>query len=216
METMKPILFSTPMVRAILAGNKTQTRRVIKPQPVLDGDRLIYDRRIKGRKVYVEVPDKFVEVAPTFAPYQVGDTLWVRETWREKISTVCDVCAIRNPTRACKSKCAEYLYRADTDCKLQLKWKPSIYMPLAAARIFLRVTGVRVERLCSITEADAEKEGCPKTFNPANGKLVARAREEFQDVWNKINGKRGYGWMTNPLVFVYQFEVMEVKKWLNK
>ena len=198
---LKPILFSAPMIRAILAGNKTQTRRVAELKYGEIPDICFMDGR-KHEFVRDEIYNdgtwcchKCAICSGLKARYDVGDTLWVRETWARGIG--------------------KYLYRADVECEHDYRvatWKPSIHMPLSAARIFLRVTGVRVERLCSITEADAEKEGCPKTFNPANGKLVARAREEFQDVWNKINAKRGFGWMTNPWVWVYSFNIERIIK----
>jgi hypothetical protein len=199
------------MVRAILAGNKTQTRRVIKPQPVLDGDRLIYDRRIKGRKVYVETPDKFVKIAPVFAPYQVGDTLWVREAWARGIG--------------------KYLYRADVerehdDCVAT--WKPSIFMPREAARIFLHITGVQAERVQYISEADAISEGVESAvllgdlkyrdyygydgkgggMNISGYHCIA-AIASFRSLWDSINRKRGFGWEVNPFVFCYDFERLE-------
>jgi hypothetical protein len=199
---LKPILFSTPMVRAILAGNKTMTRRVIP------GDNEFGVERDQLSPTGFATSHGY----PVKPRYSVGDTLWVRETWREKISTVCDVCAIRNPTLACKSKCAEYLYRADTDCTLRLKWKPSIHMPRKAARIFLRVTGVRAERVQDISEEDADAEGYGDDFCIHCGSCAGgdcyNPREWFQELWQDINGKRGFGWGVNPLVFCYNFNVV--------
>jgi hypothetical protein len=188
---MKPILFSTPMVRAILDGRKTQTRRIVKPQPssgirksvfVKSGLEDGHGREIKPR-------------------YQPSDILWVRETWQDMSNNEGD-----------------YVYLADGDKGLtewsittkQLRWKPSIHMPREAARIFLRVTNVRVERVQDITIKDIRSEGTTlsKTEEPEVSN-EAYLWFEFQNLWNSTVKKSDldtYGWNANPWVWVYEFE----------
>lgn len=145
---MKPILFNTDMVRAILEGRKTVTRRVVKPR-YKDGDagfwvqKKVATGEITGIEIYDE--EEFGTERYVKPPYHAGDILYVRETWIESSFG--------------------YVYRA-SDCSTiedwageEIKWKPSIFMPKEAARIFLRVTDVRVERLQDITPKQAGNEG---------------------------------------------------------
>lgn len=174
----RPILFSAPMVRALLAGRKTQTRRVVRPQP--------------NRAACIEpcdrYPGEFVPwrdgeaqhsiVCPYGAP---GDMLWVRETWSRHADGV--------------------TYRADFDetsfaATGGIAWRPSIHMPRALARITLRITEVRVERLQQISEADARAEGRSLTPGDPAG--------FFPETWNDIHGCGA--WDANPWVWVVAFE----------
>ena len=180
---MNPILFSTIMVQAILEGRKTQTRRVCKPLCVEQTgkdfeSRVDYDRLENVLKAgYVPA-------------YTVGDILWVRETWQ-------DICACP----------LQYAYRADGESvELSGLWKPSIFMPKVAARIFLKVIDVRVERLQSITYGDCCAEGVFNNEDMINASYGQEATEKWRNLWNSINEKRGYGWDTNPFVWVYEFE----------
>lgn len=135
----RPILFSAPMVRALLDGRKTQTRRVVKPQPTATREEAI---RTYGKGGTFILEAGFFGVR---CPYgQLGDRLWVRETW--------GACA------------GSPVYRADDNatCPDGGRWKPSIHMPRWASRITLEVTGVRVERLQDISEEDAIAEGVPE------------------------------------------------------
>lgn len=195
-----PILFSAPMVLAILDGRKTMTRRVIKPQP---NSR---HRRIDFEQGYLKESSRLsgcwsVE-RKTKAPYQPGDRLWVRETWYKNYP----------------HKYGKYFYRADgeeIDMPIiygetvkygkadGLKWKPSIHMPKDAARIWLEVTSVRVERLSEITEEDAIAEGIRIGIG---GMPYFSCREAFAALWNSLNAKRGYSWDTNPWVWVIEFK----------
>lgn len=190
MPTEKPILFSGEMVRAILDGRKTQTRRVIKPQPRFDRMGLTdasFVNTYDETWAYPNVcPEKYYK-----CPYgKPGDLLWVRETWRESES---------HTWAGCQNLDAIH-YKADHDepdadgC-----WRPSIHMPRWASRITLEVTNVRVERLQDILVEDSLKEGMD--HNPMNC-----PRMEFAQLWNSINEKRGYGWETNPWVWVVEFE----------
>ena len=176
----RPIIFSTPMVEAILAGQKTQTRRVMRPQPV-------WREASDGRS------------DTSFGPYQVGDTLWVRETFANMALPGYDPI---------------WTYKAgapSTDVEGWMppgvKWRPSIHMPRAAARLFLRVTRVRVERLQEMGPKDAIAEGvfsAPDRYHVdgVNPYPVA----SFSELWDSLNAKRGYGWSVNPWVYVIEFE----------
>lgn len=200
----KPILFNTLMVQAILDGRKTQTRRVVKPK-YSDSVFEIF----KGVLCETEPPTppiklengmtqhkvrRFVECEPR---YQPGDILWVRESF-------------------CPNYFDDYspAYKADYDkTKIgdvvpEAKWKPSIHMPRAAARIFLRVTDVRAERVQDISGRDALSEGVDNgKSNPAMGvRWDNMQRMAFADLWDSLNTKRGYGWDVNPWIWVYEFE----------
>lgn len=204
---MKPILFSTEMVKAILDGRKTQTRRIVKPQPTPSMDwvgRLIDTTCRENRKNVGKLhwSDKKEHIfAKDYC--QVGDILWVRETWQfmpdgDKKFRVCY--AADGEFKDCKrpENWNPYLYNYE-------RWRPSIHMPFEAARIFLKVTDVRVEKLNCITEEDAIKEGVIS----GQGQKRWTARSAFMDLWDSINFKRGYGWDSNPWVWVISFERTE-------
>ena len=176
----KPILFNTEMVRAILDGRKTQTRRLCKGQPQ-DG---------------VTSP-----TALGYEPlYKPGDILWVRETW--------------NGGRLFGQKGYGYVYAADYKGQSALGWRPSIHMPRAAARLFLRVTNVRCERLQDITNEDAVCEGIPKCDgHDRDGCDCAIAK--FAELWDSTIKKADlprYSWDANPWVWVIEFERMEERR----
>jgi hypothetical protein len=228
------IIFSGPMVRAILAGRKTQTRRVIKPQP-----------QSEINPVWIEDAEAW-QWASTASrqqcPYgQIGDELWVRETWAQ------------GPPLNDGSPSCRIAYRADGRCvgigsdgvgrslfvqhgwiqgvadtslcgtfvglgRYGGKWRPSIYMPRWASRLTLRLTAVRVERLQDISEDDAIAEGvevsagnikAAELFAETRPDLlrIAPAQQAFCELWDSINSKRGYAWDTNPWVWVLTFEV---------
>lgn len=207
MRDEHPILFSTSMVQAILAGNKTMTRRVIKPQTRYAHP---YIENLKdGEVTFIHG----VSCELFRCPYgQLGDRLWVRETWWKGDLIDTNGCMLEKNT---------YLFKADSpnipgfpDCNY--KWKPSIHMPRAASRILLEVVSVRVERVQEISEEDAVKEGCKAGyFHEGDGKFEDASEyewtafEEFHDLWDSINAKRGYGWKVNPWVWVVEFKVLE-------
>lgn len=203
----RPILFSGPMVRALLAGTKTQTRRVVKPQPAPDQQ----PRTVIGSSGFVYVMDNapllsYPEVRRVRwdCPYgQPGDRLWVRETWHDASSAL--------------HSCA--LYRADGGEIYGGKWAPSIHMPRWASRITLEITGVRVERLQDISEADARSEGCTQNHNgyfwggphqTGGMKQMATALQAYQDLWESINGPGS--WDANPWVWVLEFRRINSKE----
>lgn len=193
---MKPIIFSTPMVQAILDGKKTQTRRVVK----INGWPITSPKESLELTKEGLIYHSFCSMSGYYKPLcQPGDILWVRETWG-------------------KDENGDYVYRTnygttedDSFPPSMFKWRPSIFMPKEAARIFLRVTNIRVERLQEITEEDAWREGV-EPIRSALGQIYVQDdysigyRLAFEELWNEINAKRGYGWDTNPWVWVVAFE----------
>lgn len=184
--TERPILFSGAMVRAILAGRKTQTRRVLALRP----DEGVYGIGMSPIRAFVSTSAQPTGYRQIRCPYaaEIGDRLWVRETWSpwadEKTrSYLQDRGTGPNGERGDPRADLPALYRADYAPDLSSldaggceKWRPSIHMPRAMARLFLEVTSVRVERLQSITEEGARAEGFPLP-NPQPGRLVVT------DVW---------------------------------
>ena len=225
LKVAKPILFSTEMVRAILDDRKTMTRRVVKPQP--DEKHTIYlgiktggtDNKNIGSCGWgiCEHGGSIQYITPR---YKTSDILYIRETF-------CPI-KIKKPTRAIPEdfKETEYIYKADgiRSSDTPIKWKPSIHMPKAAARIFLRVTNVGVERLQDITEKDARAEGIspwddacysnngwtPTFYDPDSGGTPI-FRHGFEALWDSLNAKRGYGWANNPWVEVVGFERVKIE-----
>lgn len=198
---IKPILFNTEMVRAILAGRKTQTRRLVKKQFLTEDD-----LKICGK------------------PYDPGDILWVRETWKQYTTGTAGAGLIDG-----------YLYKADdpqdtSGMMVEGHWHPSIHMPKAAARIFLRVTGVRVERLQDIDEDGVCNEGAERIIsgcehmdyscvppepcfnvNPCKDCIINHGYPELfgKMVWDrtiKLADLPRYGWNANPWVWVIEFQ----------
>lgn len=187
-----PILFSSAMVCAILEGNKTQTRRVLRDQNPIDLGASMHGAHLSRRAVHdrgrlVGHRDAFVH-----CPYGVpGDRLWVRETFMRETED-------GTPTGG-------LIYRAtnkpEPDGATPLRWTPAIHMPRTACRLRLEVTTVRVERLQDITEDDAFAEGC---F--ALGDCECTARRQYQLLWDDLNAARGFGWQVNPWVWVITFK----------
>jgi hypothetical protein len=189
----KPILFSAPMVRAILAGTKTQTRRIIKcpahyqieenddgkPWPwMYDSER---DR------------DHFMP-----CPYgEPGTRLWVREAFMHEPADYCWEASVSIPCRP-----ASTVYRADfPDSKPGEGWKPSIHMPRNLSRITLEIVDVRVERLQDISEADAIAEGAP--WGACGAPQDGSHKAGFAQLWESINGPSS--WEANPWVWCIEF-----------
>lgn len=195
--SVKPILFNTEMVRAILEGRKTQTRRIAKTATHIMSSVEKLDEKLAK------------DIVDEYAPFQSGDILWVRETWAKDVG--------------------RYMYRANysdsekfymNGREIRMTWRPSIHMPKDAARLFLRVTGVRCERLRDITAKDAFNEGTGKLFleDIAYGDKdyecdlddeYGMAREQFAWLWESTlrkNDLERYGWWANPWVWVIEFE----------
>lgn len=195
---MKPILFNTDMVKAILDGRKTVTRRVIKPKykPGEAGWNIVTNKHT-GEFCYCEYYDEYEESTRRLnPPHFPGDTLYVRETWGRTFAGTVDY--------------PEFVYRA-TDPEWgehdSFVWHPSIHMPKEAARIFLRVTDVREERLQEMTVRDLIAEGFA---SPADIPYSASKRfDEFKTLWDstiKTADLDRYGWDANPWVWVIEFE----------
>ena len=188
---IKPILFNTEMVRAILDGRKSCTRRLVK---FLPGENPQWTGYIRDELMLYNGKN---EPCIRKAPYQPGDILYVRETWHKYTKRV-------GKGESCHL--AEfYGYKASiaNSEDAEEPWKPSIHMPKEAARIWLKVTDVRVERLQDMTDDDAEAEGCFDYTSTALG---------FPDVWDSTIKKSdldSYGWSANPWVFVIEFERCE-------
>lgn len=193
---MKPILFKTEMIRAILDGKKTQTRRVIKPQPIVDYDSgYVYWKKsqfdIHGMPLSIELPK--------LCPYGTeGDILYVRETWLND-----------NHIDGKRGYC----YKADFSNTFasSVCWAPSLFMPKEAARIYLEIKEVRVERLQNISANSAISEGISLP-NYAEQYIkdvdYPTPPEIFCELWDSINGKK-YSWSSNPFVWVIEFEQID-------
>lgn len=228
----RPIIFNTEMVKAILEGRKTQTRRVLK----INGKIVTHpEERIKLQDDGVVYFSLNSMSGPYKCPYSPGDILWVRETWSyEEYNKDC-------------GEPEGYLYKADyvNDKESEIyrlegikngmdiwKWRPSIHIPRKAARIFLKVKNVWVKRLQDITEEDAKAEGVewlaeisayknylwhgsynvPKNLIelwPYQYSGYSSARDSFSSLWQLLYAKRGYGWETNPWVWVIEFEKLK-------
>ena len=221
MNNIKPILFSGPMVRALLDGRKTQTRRVLKPQPPKDEYGDDYITRLNGPEWYEPaVVDKYGDEVPgkpiwgvydelgewgAPVPYMPGDLLWVREK------------AYYGPNRIA--------YAADNvpiGGRDRVEgWGParsSIHMPRWASRLTLEVTAVRVQRLQEISIEDARAEGVATeewddwrenvtSIAIPEGSYIENERDLFRDLWDSLNAKRGFGWDDNPWVIAVSFRV---------
>ena len=210
MSRVLPILFNTEMVRAILDGRKTCTRRLAKPQPKSklcytfagsDSDTWGYPNRT-AHEIWGEefkLPNDITEEELSKRwnpPYHTDDILYVRETW----------CGLPVNEAGHMRGHTIYYYKADGELRpkgWRGTWHPSIHMPKEASRIWLKVTDVRVERLQDMTDDDAEAEGCFDYTSTALG---------FFDVWDSTIKKSDldrYGWNANPWVWVIKFERCE-------
>lgn len=188
---MKPILFNTEMVRAIISGRKTCTRRLIKglplcgPHATVDEDRLF-------------IEDEYGDFHPAeaYSSIQRGDILYVRETWKQA-------------AEGDSEQFNRYLYRADepidtSGMRAENRWHPSLHMPKKAARIFLEVTDVRAERLHDMTDEQAVKEGCEGL--PCSCQITGRGYHGCTDCMNT-------GWLEPPLLdFMYLWDSTVKKK----
>jgi hypothetical protein len=207
----RPILFSAPMVRAILSGNKTQTRRVMKHQVCEPG---IVEIDSDGYCMIVE--DNGVKIQGWHCPYgKPGDHLWVRETFAYCVlgTDMCDEShshsiPAKQYEKDCKSLNTYHIaYAADPDEEAIIgPWRPSIHMPRHASRITLEIISVRVERLNDISEEDAIAEGIDesKSDSAISQGWYERPRRAFMRLWESINGAGS--WAKNPWVWVIEFK----------
>ena len=208
----KGILMQGSNVRAILEGRKSQTRRVLKPQPDFEYD---------TQDPHIDVNELAAQYSPP--EYAIGDMLYVREAHYqtddgdyEHAVFAADEASVKEHIALIKGMQTRHEFATDEWAKRHLKLRPPIHMPKAFARIWLEVTGVKVERVGDISEADAKAEGCePATsgydYSPLTGERTAikTYRTGFVYLWNSINEKRGYGWGDNPWVAAYSFKRIE-------
>lgn len=208
--TEHPILFSGEMVRAILEGRKTMTRRVVKPQPAY-GCHYTINGAGNAALHLSDAGGDFQYVPPTarskdhrlLCPFgSTGDRLWVRE-------------ALRGDGQPGNRRVGIMRYAADgemvLDGSVDVIWTykrptcPSIHMPRWASRITLEITGVRVERLQNMSVSDAFMEGIKQRPYDDGGDFFHSPTEDFKVLWDNLNAKRGYGWDANPWVWVIEF-----------
>ncbi|WP_440482501.1 hypothetical protein [Serratia marcescens] len=211
----RPVIFNGEMVRAILDGRKTKTRRVMKPQP---------DPCHRGGhwwpsnafKAMLHIEEQMQNgqggwkgLAGDACPLgQVGDRLWVRETFMDLTGTGIE---------ATTGKFEGFAYRADTPAgsygdevrkEYGLKWTPSLHMPRKACRILLEITAVRVERLNDISEEDAKAEGVKAGVSPGHEHMMHQVA--FSELWQSIYGAEN--WRANPWVWVIEFKRAEAQE----
>jgi len=240
LKKAKPIIFDTESVRAIHDGRKTATRQVIKPQPEFAqsyeyGGKVLYEgeNRTWCYKGNVS-PNSWNEInwILQFAKYQVGDILYVKETWGNYSNDYPESNAVYDMYRADYSNDAKgYWYEPEhiNWCGFP-RWRSPSTMPKEAARIFLQVTGATIERLQDITPADCHKEGvmndiCSECLQIADCRPQSDVdvfcggfeiiTEMFADLWDSTVNKADldkYGWDANPYVWVYEFERVEVEE----
>ena len=192
--SVKPILFNTEMVRAILDGRKSCTRRLVK---FLSGENPKWTGYIKdGSMLYNGRNEPCIRTQP----YQPGDILYVRETW----------CALPVNEAGHMRGHSVYYYKADRDLRPEGwrgNWHPSIHMPKEAARIWLKVTDVRAERLWEISADGIRNEGLSSAAVHCGDMEIAL--KEWEKLWNSTIPKKDidrYGWQANPWVWVIEFE----------
>lgn len=227
---IKPILFNTEMVRANLDGRKTCTRRIVKgfiPNDAVWGYTAFTPKGcISCRGTFADgYGEKFFKL-----PYQPCDILYVRETWEHFECCCCEGDehgnCYREPQQSVLNKsCGCYMYRATDEIYGDARWHPSIHMPKEAARIWIKVTDVRVERLQDITEEQAcmegtdpwdevcyENNGWHPTFSDPDSGGDPNMVDGFHKLWNSTIKKSDldrYGWDANPWVWVIEFERCE-------
>jgi hypothetical protein len=208
--TDRPILFSAPMVRALLAGTKTQTRRILNPQPTVNtSGLLIWERKgwfVQGKPSDVAIAQRI----------HVGDRLWVREGWRCNgwATDVATIFYAASEGDGYTAMCEQYPVADRRPLRVTAGWRPSIHMPRWASRLTLTVTEVRVERLQDISEADCVAEGIEWMTRTASGNFYRHfdapgmpimAFGAYRSLWNHINGAGA--WDVNPWVVAYTFTV---------
>jgi hypothetical protein len=193
--TDRPIIFSAPMVRALLEGRKSQTRRVLKPQPWLSMAKK-WNWEPTGKRPFCTWWDgpPYIQITDALpmdqAPWAIGDRLWVRETWWP-----CDERIMAERWRG------GIVYKADGGHdEMRRRWRSPIHLPRWASRLTLEVTGVKVERLQEIGGADAIAEGCVVVGNSPP------PLDQFADLWNAIYGPGA--WDKNPWVYALTFNAM--------
>lgn len=217
----KPILFNTEMVKAILEGRKTCTRRIVKNK-YENADIDWFENKYGKRLAYIQndapAPKKNQNGTTTHSlvaceeikkPYEVGDILYVRETWQEWSNDMCTCYECYGCNHG------KYIHKAGYENDEGMKWRPSIHMPKEAARIFLKVTSIRAERIQDITEEDAINEGAGKAYyssiyssKPKHGEKEDNYIDGFHELWNECY-RWPHTWEGNPWVWVIEFQKIE-------
>jgi hypothetical protein len=226
-----PIIFSGPMVKSILHGKKTQTRRIVSPQPTYLPHLAMWGwKQVAGGGSEISWAQDMADPIMEYCPYgQPGDHLWVRESWAMRTAVYSD--GIER-TSICYAATPKYgirvpgcLRNVDQMCYLHvstplehhgwgwpIKWRPSIHLPRKYSRITLEITSVRVERLQYISDDDIVAEGIDYMVEKDGSLSTTFNRQAFATVWDKINGKRnGCAWTNNPWVWVVEFEPLSGK-----
>lgn len=186
----RPILFNSEMVKAILDGRKTQTRRVIKNITIANGKYWYKSRPLDNYPCF-----------HMLSPYgKIGDKLWVREKHQ---FTTGDMAPTLEEELLKRLKKPDVMYYASDNPRYRDKdkWRPSIHMPRWASRITLEITDVKVERVRDISNEDAIREGWKQRKN-----VLPDPYMWFSELWDSINRKRGYGWVNNPWIWVIEFK----------
>lgn len=215
LQIAKPMLFNTDMVQAILDDRKTATRRIAKYITQFDDKGLFFNIFRKGEWTGPIGREQAIE---EYAPCKVGDILYVRETWGicnidyddRKVYVVYKAGDERKNNRSVILPEDKFQRLYDSYSGSEPDWRPSIHMPKEAARIFLRVTNVRVERLQDMWASDVSKEGIYFTKPHTADEMIAK----FTELWNSTIPKKNlnkYGWEANPWVWVIEFEKVEVQ-----
>ncbi|ORM64509.1 hypothetical protein PRCB_16380 [Pantoea rodasii] len=198
----RPIIFNSEMVRAVMEGRKVQTRRIIK----LDHERGMQNPVVRGKCGAVSYVG--CRLAANLCPFgAVGDRLWVRETWSEDFANYYPndrVWYAADDDRRLDIEVVDGvrgIFSPESDVHVPFRWRPSIHIPRWASRITLEITGVRVERLQDISEADCAAEGLGSPF------LRDYKKPKFAALWQSIYGEES--WQANPWVWVIEFKRVE-------
>lgn len=201
---MKPILFNTQMVNAILDGNKVCTRRIIKGLEEYEENNGVIQATFKTEKAISYFGGNNEQLVKEFSKILPSDVLYVRETWTPFDNNLCTC----YECYGCKAQREGYIFKAGNDCE-DIKWKPSIHMPKDAARIFLKVEDVRVEKLQDITQDEVKREGVKPRFDMKDKFSKDIAIQQFRELWDSTVNKKDieeYGFDANPFVWVIVFE----------
>lgn len=210
----RPIIMTAESVRAILAGRKSQTRRLIKDQRS-EGDWLYVDRGARTYAYRADLVGRGGDAMRSLCPYGApGDRLYVKEAWAAGLDTDGDIVPDarhviyreRNPTHEAWYVSSPGLHES-WEVVGQTGWRSPMFMPRWASRLTLAVTGVRVERLQAITEADAIAEGVTLPERMATH-YDDTHRDAYAALWDRINGKRA-PWASNPWVWVVEFRQVQ-------
>jgi len=211
------IIMADDSVRAILAGHKTETRRVLNPQPLGLIERYCFD----GKRFYPYVQGTTL-VDPAYKPRYLGHRLWVKEAWQMaqfyaggELGNEIDATYWEGPIPAtrpgpCYGKRWHLLYRATGDDEPEAageRWRPALFMPQWAARLWLLCVDEQIERLQAITEDGALREGM-HWRRKDDPRYEDKRRDAYRETWDMLNAKRGYAWDTNPWVRVVRFRVL--------